>query len=683
VLFSACLQVQPLFAQSSSEVAPEPAGIPNAELPEVAVSVARTPSFAASVTTVSSRELASVPRRSAEDALRLVPGFILVQHGSEGKAQQYFLRGFDAVHGADLEVTVDGIPINEWSNVHAQGYVDLGFVISELVLSVQATKGPFNVDQGAFALAGSANYRLGLPREHVGLRATYTLGSTNRQRAVVTFSPEGSDGSDFVGAEVMHDDGFGQNRAAGRASVLGRVRLYDSVSRGRVTFSSSAYVAEFGLPGALRSSDVRAGRNGFYDAYDHTLGGRSGRGLWALSYTRGEGGEKLQLDLFGGYRRLRLLENFTGFLLDPVAGDRRAQEQSTLNLGLGLTGDTALQKSLSLRAGAGIRADVFAQTRDHVDLDQRVLARERELRGVQSLSHVKAALAWHPSEDLSLVLGGRFDLATVDVEDRLAGTDPGTGTLAVASPRLSFELRMLTGAWLFGGYGRGFRPPEARVFSSFDPDRVGITEDVYTGDAATPSICDSFELGARFRGGRTVRGSVSGFATLVERESVLDHVSGVNLELNSTRRVGVEGQVEVRPSSGVLLSADATWVDARFTDSRELVPFAPWLSGGMRAVLGEAQGFRAGLRTLGIAPRPLPHGARGAALVLLDATLGYHWRRIELDLELENLLDLELREGEYHYASRFRPSEPASELPVLHYVAGPPFNARLSLTAFF
>jgi hypothetical protein len=100
-------------------------------------------------------------------------------------------------------------------------------------------------------------------------------------------------------------------------------------------------------------------------------------------------------------------------------------------------------------------------------------------------------------------------------------------------------------------------------------------------------------------------------------------------------------------------------------------------------VLGEAQGFRAGLRTLGIAPRTLPHGARGAALVLVDATLGYHWRSIELDLELENLLDLELREGEYHYASRFGASEPASELPVLHYVAGPPFNARLSLTAFF
>ena len=69
--------------------------------------------------------------------------------------------------------------------------------------------------------------------------------------------------------------------------------------------------------------------------------------------------------------------------------------------------------------------------------------------------------------------------------------------------------------------------------------------------------------------------------------------------------------------------------------------------------------------------------------MMLDATVGYHWRRIRLDVELENLANLRLREGEYHYASRWRADEAGSELPVLHFVAGPPFNARASLTALF
>ncbi|MEM6962148.1 MAG: TonB-dependent receptor plug domain-containing protein, partial [Myxococcota bacterium] len=92
-------------------------------LPEfgATATIARRRPLTASTSQITSREIASVPRRNAEDALRLVPGLTLVQHGSEGKGHQFFLRGFDAIHGADFELTMEGIPINEWSNIHAQG----------------------------------------------------------------------------------------------------------------------------------------------------------------------------------------------------------------------------------------------------------------------------------------------------------------------------------------------------------------------------------------------------------------------------------------------------------------------------------------------------------------------------------------------------------------------------------
>ncbi len=123
-------------------------------------------------------DLAAAPRRSSEDLLRQVPGLTLVQHGSEGKGHQFFLRGFDAAHGADLEITVAGLPVNEWSNIHAQGYIDLGFVIPELVRGLEVTKGPFGVEQGPFAMAGAADLRTGPADDALGWVAAYTAGST-------------------------------------------------------------------------------------------------------------------------------------------------------------------------------------------------------------------------------------------------------------------------------------------------------------------------------------------------------------------------------------------------------------------------------------------------------------------------------------------------------------------------
>lgn len=651
---------------------------------EVVVVVTRSEPETASVARITSRDIASAPRRTAEDALRLVPGMTLVQHGSEGKGHQFFLRGFDAIHGADLELSVDGVPINEWSNVHAQGYLDLGFVIPEVIDSVVVTKGPFGIDQGAFAMAGSAEYQLGLPSSDLGLRATYGIGSTNRQRGVITYSPKASDGRSFIALEGVHDDGFGQNRAIRRGALLSRAQLMDSPSWGSLSWLGSVYVARFELPGALRGDDVTSGRVGFYDAYDRGAVGSSERVLGAFAYDSraGEPGG-VRAVVHAGYRRLELLENFTGFLLDPVLGDRREQAQRTWNTGGHIDLDVPLHDSMTLHTGGGLRAELFEQSQDHVDPAGARLERERELEGLQALGHLKAAVAWRPLDRVRVKGGARWDVARISVRDGLAMNAEGRRTLGVLSPRLTLDVSPVDSLSLFGAFGRGFRPPEARAFSSFTPERTGTAEDVYAGGPPRMTASSSAELGARWQVDERVALQFAGFLTLVERETIYDHVSGINLELNRTRRVGAEAVVQARPLAWLQLSADMTVVDARFTESRNPIPLSPWLSAGLRAVAGHELGLRGGLRWLGLAPRPLPHGARGAALTMLDATLAYHWRRIRLDLELENLPNLRLREGEYHYASHFRADELASELPVLHFVAGPPFNARASVTLLF
>ncbi len=655
------------------------------DTPASTTSATRPEAETASSVRVSNRDIFAAPRRTAEDALQQVPGLTLVQHGSEGKGHQFFLRGFDAIHGADLEVTVGGVPVNEWSNIHAQGYLDLTFVIPELIRRVDVTKGPFLLGQGAFAMAGSAAYRLGVASEDRGWRAGYTVGTTNRHRLFLGYSPVDGDGAEFAGVEVVSDDGYGAARAVERYSALGRARLATLGGGGHVAIWAGASESRFELPGTLRLDDWLAGRVPLHGSYDPDGRGRGSRVLAGLELERPGLRGLLRAQAYGGFRTLELLENFTGYLVDPVDGDRREQEQLAWSFGLTGGGEWEASPEVDLVGEAGLRGDRLAQREDAVDDELRQGARRRELEATQLIAHLAAGLRWMPSSAVRLDAGARVDVVEVATEDGLVPGPAGQGgdTLVAASPRLSLRWSSAPALDLFAAYGRGFRPPEARGFSSFTAEREGIGDEVFhTGDPKA-TIADAIELGAHVRPGETVSIGLSGFVTLIERESIFDHVSGVNLELNGTRRLGGELTLAWEPLPWLRLEGDATLVDARFRESGNRVPLAPWLAGGARVTVTDPGGWRAGVRLLGVASRTLPHGAQGDPLIEVDGTVGYHWETLRLDLELENLLDRETREGEYHYASHWRRGAAPSQIPVTHFVAGAPLNARLTLSAVF
>src|ERR1019366_7165933 len=160
-------------------------------------------------------ELKDIPRANASDVLKLAPGIMLQNEGGEGHAEQVLLRGFDAREGQDLELTVGGVPINEAGNLHGNGYADTHFIIPELIEGLRVLEGPFDTRQGNFAVAGSADYELGLERR--GLSAKYTAGSYGTERALLTCGPKDESVHTFAAAEVYKTDGYGENRGAQRA----------------------------------------------------------------------------------------------------------------------------------------------------------------------------------------------------------------------------------------------------------------------------------------------------------------------------------------------------------------------------------------------------------------------------------------------------------------------------------
>ena len=569
---------------------------------------ASRPRVTASERHVDRDTLDATPRTTAEDLLRLVPGVVLVQHGNEGKGHQFYLRGFDAVHGSDVEVLLEGIPLNEWSNVHGQGYLDLAFIVPEVVSSLDVTKGAYRLEQGNFATAGTVRFNLGVPRRDRGTRLLYEVGTTNRHRIAAIASPESGDGETFAALEAMRDDGFGANRQTERISGMGQATLWRD-GETSVSAFGSGYLSAFGLPGLLRYEDFTGGDVGFYDSYTTTDGGLSGRAITSVAAKGRVGDGEAEARLYGMWRRLRLDENFTGFLRYPDRSDRRYQRQEAWSGGLRARVTQRVAPELSLEALGTWHSDVIDQRERQLDVAGVPWLTTRDLTIAQHAGAVGVGGSWSPLSWLAVEGGARLDLFRFDVTDH-DGTDrEGSDTLLQASPRLT-AIAFPGVEWsVFAGYGRGLRAPEARAVTR-QAAEGGEEADLFQGGDPEVTATDNVEVGARWEpleGWAAI--GLTGFGTWIERESVFDHVSGINLELNGTRRLGVEAEVRVSPWSWLDVTGDVTALQAQFVESGEPIPGAPRWLGTLRGIVSHPSGGHGGLHVLHIGPRALAHGA--------------------------------------------------------------------------
>lgn len=634
----------------------------------------------ASERTVDAKTLSVTPLRSGDDLLRVVPGLLISRHGAEGKGTQIFLRGFDAAHGSDVEVTVDDLPVNEISNVHGQGYLDLGFLIPEAVRSVRTLKSPFQLSQGPLATAGSVRVQLGVPRELRGVRASYQIGTTNRHRVLLVAAPKKLSEDTFLAIEGMSDSGYGQNRHSERASLLGKIRLWSDGDRMRLVALVSGYAARFGEPSPVPAADYAEGRIGFYDSYSQGTTGQSSRALIGLRFTMQRAHDHLDIWSHAQWRRLDLRENFTGYLLDREHGDAREQYHRSLGAGLHLRYTRQLPIGLALFGGADWQSESISQYEDQIDHAGQAWRRNRDTDADQHIGAVHLGARLQRFTWLRLEGGLRLDVFHMDARERLDRRE-GAATLTHLAPRLNAAFLLPRGASLFAAYGRGVRPPEARsVLTTGTIEQKQLGE--YQGRAVGLTSTDSVEFGARYAPRSFLQLGLAGFGTWIDQEVLFDHVAAVSVGLNSTRRLGVELEVQANPLSWLELRLDATYVDARFVDSQGPVPGAPRFLAVLSGTLTHPSGFRAGLRLLGLAPRPLQYGAMSAGAAVLDLVAGYRWRALQLDLQLDNALNQTWREGEFHYPSWFDTQRPRSALPALHFAAGPPLTLRSSLTVW-
>lgn len=640
------------------------------------------PAHAASETTIARDVIDAAPRAGATDLLRLVPGLVASQHSGEGKAQQLFLRGFDAVHGQDVELNVAGLPVNEVSHLHALGYADLNWLIPSVVREVKVTEGSGRAWQGDFAVAGTVRYELGL--DEPGLVLSAGAGRFNRYRLFAGFRPRSSDES-FAALEYVQGDGFGPDRAFARFSALGQAVLKFEQVKLRAVVGS--YGTQFASPGVVRQDALDAGTAGFFQSFGQGQGGSSSRHQLLLSAELPHASGRTTLELYGLLIDLRLRNNFTGFL-NNRAGDGLEQTQQTNTEGGRLLHSRHLHwlgQVFQFDVGISGRRDGIHQAQRGYD-DATGLVRAPDLAGsatrfrealdaeiTQSTGSAWGELAWAPGA-WRFMLGGRLDVLHVqwrDVFTNIARTSLG--------PHFGLKLGLERGFGehlrLFLSYGDGFRSPQARQLSD--------------GERAPFVSVRGGELGVKFESAR-VAASLLGFASYVQNDFFFDHTVGTTSFVGPTLRGGGQAAVTARPLDGVLLSLNVTAARAQLLEKNALLPYFAPLVGRLDGswtrrfeLWGVGVTPLVGVGATLLGPRPLPYDEFSRTVFLLDARAAVRVGPVELAVDFQNLLDARWRDGEFVYASKWDPSAGASLLPARQFTAGTPrtvfFNLEVHL----
>jgi hypothetical protein len=663
--------------------APEP---PAVQMPEVLVhgraeNLLGT-AVSASQGAIGEADLEDLPLLRRGELLEAVPGLVVTQHSGDGKANQYFLRGFNLDHGTDFAFSVDGVPVNLPSHAHGQGYSDLNFLIPELVDAISFEKGPFYPEVGDFSGAGAADIHLvdRLPEGILNVQG----GMFGYARALAAASPKVGPGTLLYAVEYNHYDGpWVLPEHSNRYNGLLRYHWDDA--RDEVDLTASLYWApEWRSTDQVAQRAVTDGTITRFGALDPTDGGRTGRAALSLDWTRRDDGATTKLVVYGFYYQLNLFSNFTYFLADPVNGDQFEQIDRRYTTGADLR-----RTWTRVWAGKQVENTVGLQIRnDYIPTSGLDHTAAREVLQVTIDDHIEELNAgayannqiqWTPW--LKSELGVRADLFAIDVDSDTAA-NTGRSTSGIASPKATLVLGPWKKTEVYVDVGSGFHSNDARG--------VTITVDPATGAAQgrVPVLVRTkgAELGARTSIVPGLVSTLSLWFLQSDSELTFDGDSGDTETNGPSRKYGVEWASFYKPTRWLTVSADFAFTHARYVND----PLGGYIQNSIPVVISSTatvetpSGVFGGVRLRYFSSQPLTEddGVRQPSSTIVNAMIGYRCGRWELNVEALNLLDSKADDIAYYYQSRLM-GEPAAGVDDLHIHPAEPFELRASLTAHY
>lgn len=617
------------------------------------------------------------PVARVAELLEFVPGLVATQHSGEGKANQYFLRGFNLDHGTDFAVRVDGLPVNMPTHAHGQGYTDLNFLIPELLSRLSYRKGPYYADSGDFSVAGSADFTYASSVDSGSL--TMTAGSEDYYRLFA------ADSYDIAGGEALL--GASSTRYAGPWDLDQDLRKYNGLfkyrrqgERSSWALTAMVYDNRWSATDQIPVRAVESGRIGRFGHIDPSDGGDSHRYSLSFDWERRMNAGSFGLDVYAIDYRLDLFSNFTYFLADVLRGDQFEQLDARRVYGF-----DAAYKTRATLFGLASEWALGVQGR-HDDARVGLYQTERTRRfattredDVQETSlalYLSSGIRWH--EKFRSVIAARLDRYQFDVEADLS-VNSGSVSDTLVSPKVN----LIAGPWNRTQYylsvGRGFHSNDARGTT--------IRIDPVSGDAVDPveplSKALSVELGMRSDALADTQLAVTLFSLQLDSELVFVGDAGATEPLDETERYGIEVAAVYSPFDWLTIDGDFALTHARLKTAagEQRIPQSVARAASCGLVVGEANKWSGGVRVryLGAAPLIESNEVRSDSTLTVNLEASYaitpSWA---LEAAVYNAFGSRDSDITYFYASRL-PGEDEAGVDDLHFHPVEPRALRLTI----
>ncbi|MBL0730393.1 TonB-dependent receptor [Piscinibacter sp. HJYY11] len=613
----------------------------------------------------------SRPALRPGEVLEFVPGVIVTQHSGDGKANQYFLRGFNLDHGTDFATSINGIPVNMPSHGHGQGYTDLNFLIPEVVDRIEYRKGPYFAKSGDFSSAGSADiaYRTRFDAPFASL----TIGQRGYRRGLVGGSTQvGGDHTLMGVVELQRNDGpWTVPEDLKRAN--GVLTLSSGSKNKGWNASLMAYDASWTATDQVPERLILEGYNGQpfsrFDSLDPTTGGTTRRSSLSGEWRDIGNDSATRVSAYAIDYRLSLFSNFT-YALDRPDDQFSQQDKRTV---YGVSASHAVDHAvgpLPARSELGVQ---LRHDRARVGLFEssaRVLGtpvRDDKLRETMLGIYGQTGLELTPW--LRTVLGVRADSVRFTVDNQIAG-----GSATDGDQQLSPKLTLVAGPWakteLFFNAGRGFHSNDARgATSPIDP-------------APGLSASRGYEVGARTEWIPGLQSSLALWKLDFDSELVYIGDAGNTESSLPSKRRGVEWNNRWTPNRWLLLDADLAWSHARFRHAGDAdrIPNAIDRVASVALSVKDLAGWSASLqwRYLGSGALVEDNSVRSYSSATTNLRVSKKlWRDAEVTLDVFNLFDRDVYDIQYYYESQ--PPLLAGPREDRHVHPGEPRTVRLTL----
>jgi outer membrane receptor protein involved in Fe transport len=638
--------------------------------------------ISASQGVISQQEIALRPILRTGDVLELVPGMVVTQHSGTGKANQYFLRGFNLDHGTDFATFVDGMPVNMRTHGHGQGYTDLNFLIPETLATLAYKKGPYYADVGDFSSAGSAHMKT-TDRFDSGL-AEAGAGENDYYRALLLDSVSLAQGTSSYALELNSYDGPWSDIKENVQKFNLMLKHGQSLGDGDASVSLMAYDNQWNSPDQIPARAVDGGLIDELGSIDDTLGGESSRYSLATQWRDGQ----WDISAYAIRYKLNLWSNFTYLLDDEVNGDQFEQKDNRWLYG----GRADYRQELAI-AGLAVVNRFGGEVR-YDDIDEVGLYKTRgrtRLGPVRSDRvdewntgiYAENQISWN--DNVRTVLGARYDYFDFDVnnlvERNIYDIDLGGNSGKAHDDKLALKGSLIytfNAEWeTYLSAGQGLHSNDARgTTAAVDP---------IDGNAVAPvdPLVDSlgYEVGIRGFWSERLNTSVALWDLDLDSELLFVGDAGNTEASRGSQRQGLEVSSYYRLTDQWTLDLEYAYTDSKFTD---YAPEGDHIPGAIEQVVqtGISAEFTAGwfgslrLRYFGERPLLEDNSVKSDDATVLNLRAGYKTQQWTVKLDVLNILDSDDHDIDYYYASRL-PGESADGVEDIHYHILEPRTVRV------